>query len=310
MNTPSVSTAPSARPPGKVDATLINVRKRAHDLHILLEEMRDSIAQVRDGVGPMRNETWSTFLNKFDVINKGASALTDELDHSLTEGLDNFVAEPVAIAADAITLPELLRTKLDHDVARDFDALNKMFSSEQTTTADKTVSASAAPPPPLSSSASPPMSVMASAGACTSLPLSVNVSAQPGLAPNMLNVPTSVTMSTGIGHVAPGGSVAASPAMSSSATGAPAPSVPTSASGAGIGGSSGATSARAAAVTASAIDGRINTFNDMLDSVLKRFDDQRAILAAPRPSDVAPLASSGAAELVLAALSSGSGLRQ
>lgn len=281
--------------------------------------MRDSVAQVRDGVGPMRNDTWSTFLNKFDVINKGASALTDELDHSLTEGLDNFVAEPAAIAADAITLPELLRTKLDHDVARDFDALNKMFSTENNNT-DKTVSASvsasasAPPPPSMSASASPSMSAMAPAIVSATPPSTVSAPAQPTPVSNTVNAPTSVAMSTGAGNVAPGGSVAASPAMSASATGAPALSVPTSASGAIAGAiagaTSGGTSARTAAAAATAIDARITAFNDMLDSVLKRFDDQRAVLASPRPTDFAQPAPSTAEEMVLAALSSGSGLRQ
>lgn len=276
--------------------------------------MRDSVAQVRDGVGPMRNDTWSTFLNKFDVINKGASALTDELDHSLTEGLDNFVAEPAAIAADAITLPELLRTKLDHDVARDFDALNKMFLTENNNT-DKTVSASvsasasAPPPPSMSASASPSMSAMVPAVASATPPSTVSAPAQPIPVSNTMNAPTSVAMSTGAGNVAPGGSVAASPAMSTSATGAPAPSVPTSASGAITGATSGGASSRTAAAAATAIDARITAFNDMLDSVLKRFDDQRAVLASPRPTDVAQPAPA-AEEMVLAALSSGSGLRQ
>lgn len=132
--------------PTKIDSTLANIRTKAGDLHARLEELRDGVGQLRDGIGPRRHETWYTFLKRFNTVKKSTSALTEELDRALTEGLDNFATVPAALTMDSPRLPELLRTKLELEVDRDFQALHKMFAAQAkdpTTTASVNVSATA-----------------------------------------------------------------------------------------------------------------------------------------------------------------------
>jgi len=115
----------------KVDAALVNLRSRALDLHARLLELRDAAAMMRDGVGMGRNEAWPTFLNKYDALSKLFYQLTEELERSLTEvGLENFVAQPKAIVGDPAFVPELLRTKLEPEVERDLEMLQKEYAAD------------------------------------------------------------------------------------------------------------------------------------------------------------------------------------
>lgn len=121
----------------KIDAALVNLRARALDLHARLAELRDAAAMLRDGVGMGRNEAWPTFLNKYDTLAKLFYQLTEELDRSLTEvGLENFVAQPKSVTTDPTLVPELLRTKLEPEIERDFENLQKDHATD---TSDKDV---------------------------------------------------------------------------------------------------------------------------------------------------------------------------
>lgn len=139
----------SAGRPTKIDSTLANVRTKAGDLHIRLQELRDEVAQLRDAVGPVRNGTWYNFLQRFDTVKKTTAALTEEVERSLTEGLDSLVAVPAALTTDAATLPELLRTKLDTHVERDLESLAQLYhTSVQGTIATATLTPGAPAPAP------------------------------------------------------------------------------------------------------------------------------------------------------------------
>lgn len=228
---------------------LVNMRKKSLDLHARLEELRDLIAQLRDGVGPERNEAWYSFLNKFDTISKATATLTEELDRSMTIGHDNFVATPAALTPDPAELPDFLRTKLDPEVERDFDSLTIMYSSQHTST-----STDVAP------------SGIVSSGTTVrtgSVSASVSTSAGPGISPSPPSGPSSAVASN-----APQGTLA-----------------PTSET-----------------------NTRIQHFNDMIEEVLEEFDERRATLATPRPTDPPAAPASSAAESVIAALISGQGL--
>lgn len=114
----------------KTDATILNLRIRALELHSGLCRLRDSAAMVRDGVGNKRNANWPDMLRQFDKLNKLTTQLTDELQRSTVEGLDHFAAIPRGVTTDGSVLPELLRTRLDADVEREFDMLRKAFEEE------------------------------------------------------------------------------------------------------------------------------------------------------------------------------------
>lgn len=123
-----MQTAP--KPASKVDATLIALRARSLELHARLSELRDSAAMVRDGVGPSRNSTWPDFLTQHDTLSRLSTQLTEDLQRSLADGLDNFVAVPKAVTPDPNELPDLLRTRLDPAVEREYEALGKEFDGE------------------------------------------------------------------------------------------------------------------------------------------------------------------------------------
>lgn len=116
----------------KVDTALVSLRSRALDIHRRLIELRDSVTMLRDGVGPGRAAAWPSFLEKYDVLSKIFSQLTDELDRAFTDaGLDSFVALPRAVTDDPAVLPELLRTKLDPDVEREYQDLQKGYNPDK-----------------------------------------------------------------------------------------------------------------------------------------------------------------------------------
>lgn len=116
----------------KVDTALVNLRSRALDIHARLVELRDSVGMLRDGVGPGRAAAWPIFLEKYDVLSKIFSQLTDELDRALTDvGLDSFVAIPRAVTDDPTFLPDLLRTKLDPNVEREYHELQKGYNPDK-----------------------------------------------------------------------------------------------------------------------------------------------------------------------------------
>lgn len=238
--------------PSRDDAVLVNMRKKCIDLHARLEELRDLVAQLRDGVGPERNEAWYTFLKKFDTIGKTTATLTEELDRSMTIGHDNFVAVPVALTTDPAELPDFLRTKLDPEVEREFDALSNMFTSQRApSSADATTSGGLS------------VSVTGSGGRTSS------AVSNPGVPPSTSAAPTS----TGV----------------TSAATSNAPST-------------------TRAVPSSAIEPRIQQFNDLVEAALEHFDEKRMKLATPRPIDPPPSIPSSAAESLIAALTTGQGL--
>lgn len=110
----------------KVDSALVNLRARGLDIYARLDELRDAACMLRDGVGQGRSATWPHFMDKYDTISKLYTQLTDELDRALTDaGLQSFVALPKNHTEDPTQLPDLLRTKLDQDIEREFQELEK-----------------------------------------------------------------------------------------------------------------------------------------------------------------------------------------
>lgn len=116
----------------KIDNALVNIRRRLMDAFTRQAELRDLSCMLRDGVGQGRLATWEQFLEKFDALCKLYSQVTDELDRSVTEaGLQSLVALPRALTDDPAQLPDLLRTKLDQDVEREFQDLEKAALAEK-----------------------------------------------------------------------------------------------------------------------------------------------------------------------------------
>lgn len=109
-----------------VDSALVNLRSRGVEIFIRLQELRDAASMMKDGVGQGRSATWTTFLEKFDTLSKLYSQLTDELDRALTvAGLQSLLAVPLANPGYGVQVPDLLRTKLDQDIEREFLELEK-----------------------------------------------------------------------------------------------------------------------------------------------------------------------------------------
>lgn len=110
--------------PTRVDGTLVKLRSLSLDLHARLSELRDITAMLRDGVGPGRHSNWELFLERYDTLSKLTSRLTEELDRAQTEGIQHLIAEPRQLSAPGQTpIPELLRTRLEPAIERDFSSL-------------------------------------------------------------------------------------------------------------------------------------------------------------------------------------------
>lgn len=115
------------RPPTKIDASLGLVRKRALELHTGLRELQDQAAQLRDGVGPQRGSDWRKFLEQYDTLSIRLQQLTQELERAMTVGLHHFVTIPLGVTDDPTLLPDLLRTRLEANVEREFENLGKRY---------------------------------------------------------------------------------------------------------------------------------------------------------------------------------------
>ncbi|CAN8073437.1 unnamed protein product [Agarophyton chilense] len=115
------------RPTTKTDATLVALRTRLLDLHSNLITLRDHSAMLRDNVGPSRNATFPLFLSIHSTLAKLSEQLTTDLDRSQQEGLPYYAAVPNL--PDPVT-PELLRTRLDMDVEREFQTMAHAFKGD------------------------------------------------------------------------------------------------------------------------------------------------------------------------------------
>ena len=117
-------TPSSATIPTRVDGTLVKLRSLSLDLHARLSELRDTTAMLRDGVGPGRNSDWELFLERYDTLSKLTRRLTEELERAQTEGVQHLIAEPRQMSVPGQTpIPELLRTRLEPAIERDFSSL-------------------------------------------------------------------------------------------------------------------------------------------------------------------------------------------
>jgi hypothetical protein len=73
----------------------------------------------------------TSFLSKYETLSKLFYQLTEELDRSVTEvGFQNFLLQPKGMAEDPELVPNLLRTKLEPEVERDLEALQKQCADE------------------------------------------------------------------------------------------------------------------------------------------------------------------------------------
>lgn len=118
-----------SKPAGETDATLIALRTRLLDLHSNLTTLRDYSSMLRDNVGPSRDATFPIFLSVHSTLSKLSEQLTAVLDRLQQEGLPYFATIPTQ--ADPIA-PELLRTRLDVDVEREFQAMADAFKGDAT----------------------------------------------------------------------------------------------------------------------------------------------------------------------------------
>lgn len=84
---------------------------------------------LRDNVGPSRNATFPLFLSLHSTLSRLCEQLTSDLDRSQQEGLPYFATVPNA--ADPVA-PELLRTRLDIEVERDFEGMAHAFKGDAT----------------------------------------------------------------------------------------------------------------------------------------------------------------------------------
>eukprot|EP00178_Gracilaria_changii_P004395 TRINITY_DN16_c0_g1_i1.p2 TRINITY_DN16_c0_g1~~TRINITY_DN16_c0_g1_i1.p2 ORF type:complete len:178 (+),score=20.62 TRINITY_DN16_c0_g1_i1:336-869(+) len=117
------------RPTSRTDATLVALRTRLIDLHSNLMNLREHSAMLRDNVGPSRNATFPLFLSIHSTLAKLSEQLTTDLDRSQQEGLPYYAAVPNL--PDPV-VPELLRTRLDKDVEREFRTMTQAFKGDPT----------------------------------------------------------------------------------------------------------------------------------------------------------------------------------
>ncbi|KAI0566957.1 hypothetical protein FGB62_5g027 [Gracilaria domingensis] len=84
---------------------------------------------LRDNVGPSRNATFPLFLSIHSTLSKLSEQLTTDLDRSQQEGLPYYAAVPNL--PDPVA-PDLLRTRLDTDVEREFQTMTHAFKGDAT----------------------------------------------------------------------------------------------------------------------------------------------------------------------------------
>ncbi len=112
----------------KVSGSLVTLRARALDVHARMAELVDVLAQVRDGVGLMRDMDYVSLLAKYDALNTLSGQLCEELRNA---NLDAYVVHPAAAAAAAGlpqgTIPELLRTMRELEIERDVEMLSASY---------------------------------------------------------------------------------------------------------------------------------------------------------------------------------------
>lgn len=113
----------------KADASLANLQNRMQLVYGNVQELHDLARQLRDGVGEQRALGWEHLLVRYALAHKLVSQLSDDMDRALSDGLDNFVAVPVAATADPAVLPELLRTRDETAVEKALDEQRRAFAA-------------------------------------------------------------------------------------------------------------------------------------------------------------------------------------